>query len=404
MPERAVSIPGGRHRPGSSGPRNSVDPINLLRVVALYFMVFFTHGLIADSSLSLSKAGAWFLFQGAAWAGIWTLFVISGYLMGKGFYSKKYALGRAGLKTFYLSRLIRIAPPYLFLCLIVGLFVNPAFFASSPLSLLRVLTFTYNGNPGAVGIGATWYVSTIAQLYLLAPLVFFLVRSLTKNKAMVAIVVVAALGIAARFALWRLRAPWYEAIYTPSLTNLDLFVCGMLLGGITLDRREDSINRRWTGVYKVASVVLLSGLILGTCYLYFWADLGTAHLLFVYQFVLPTAYLFAVAFYLFAFDYRHTASNERLSLSAACRNPLRTIDGLSAVSYDFYLWHSNVLAAVFAMVGGICSSEPLVAHMVKLAIAGVVALGVAVVMHFLVEGPIFVWRSSLAARSSQLRR
>jgi peptidoglycan/LPS O-acetylase OafA/YrhL len=404
MSERAVAILGERHRPGSSGRRNSVDPINLLRAVAIYFMVFFTHGLIADSGLSLSKAGVWFLFQGAAWAGVWTLFVISGYLMGKGFYSKKYALGRDGLRTFYLGRLIRIAPPYLFLCLIVGLFVHPEYFASSPLALLRVLTFTYNGNPGVVGIGATWYVSTIAQLYLLTPLVFFLVRGLSKNKAVAAIVVVAILGMAVRFVLYKLGASWCEAIYSPSVTNLDLFVCGMLLGGITFDRREDSISRRWTGVYKVASTAVLFGLILGTCYLYFWANQGKAHFLFVYQLVLPTAYLFAVAFYLFAFDYRHTASNERLSLSAARRNPLRAIDGLSAVSYDFYLWHSSVLVTVFPMVGGIFSSEPHVAHVVKLAIAGVVALGVAMVMHFLMEGPIFVWRSSLAARSSQPRR
>lgn len=120
-----------------------------------------------------------FLFL-PAWAAMWMLFALSGYLLGRKFYSHQCDSWQ-DIGIFWKNRALRILPSYYIFLLLVFLFVAPAaFLQEKGLFALRLLTCTYNGIPGLEGVGATWFVSVIIQLYLVAPLIYkFLLKKMS---------------------------------------------------------------------------------------------------------------------------------------------------------------------------------------------------------------------------------
>lgn len=82
------------------------NPLNFLRVVA-FFMVFFLH-TFPSSKIDFSFC---FIFHTPAWGGVFIFFILSGYLIGKGFFAGKYENTFKGSLKFILQRFIKIAPP-----------------------------------------------------------------------------------------------------------------------------------------------------------------------------------------------------------------------------------------------------------------------------------------------------
>ena len=54
---------------------------------------------------------------------VWVFFVLSGYLMGKAFYSQRYKPNFSGVKNFWWNRIIRILPLYYFSVIVLSIFV-----------------------------------------------------------------------------------------------------------------------------------------------------------------------------------------------------------------------------------------------------------------------------------------
>ena len=133
------------------------------------------------------------LFHTPAWISMWIFFFLSGYLLGKGFFLGKYKTDKNGILCFYISRLIRIVPMYLLFLFILFLFYDPIWFITNFFTTIKLLTFTYNGNPGITGVGALWFVSTIVQLYIMTPFVYKFILSKFNNKTPQTIVFAVAL-------------------------------------------------------------------------------------------------------------------------------------------------------------------------------------------------------------------
>ncbi|NDE90502.1 MAG: acyltransferase [Alphaproteobacteria bacterium] len=197
-----------------------------------------------DTALLLGPINATFLLHGSAHVGVYIFFVLSGYLMGKGFYSQRYSLARVGIQQFYTNRIKKIVPTYFFVLLVIAALTHtyegltlPAFLGE----ILRHITFTFNGVCGAnKGIGHFWTVATEMQFYLLVPLLFAFAGKWSQRCTALTIGVLIIFGALNR-AYWIQQASgtggcmttWDAMVYTPLWMNLDLFFTGFLLNGLS---------------------------------------------------------------------------------------------------------------------------------------------------------------------------
>jgi len=363
--------------------KNTVDIFNLLRATAL-LCVLGTHARTVIGQTTPGITFPWFI-NTPAWGAMWIFFAISGYLLGKGFYAGKYDVSSgSGMIDFYLGRFIRIAPSYYLLLLIIFLFVNPVWFASiSGTDILHLLTFTYTGSPGIVGVGATWFISTIMQLYLLSPLVYrFFLSKIPQKFTFATIIALVVIGFMLRLHLQNTVIDW-NTVYISSWCNLDIFFAAMLLNAITINAKDHD----WRKYLKPTSLLLFFGfIILNTYYISQSKHIGS------YQYKYPTIYLMLTMLVIYAFDYVGRVRSSALSWTNIRRNPLRLIDGLALISFSAYLYHSNLFSvmpkcfnALELKYSGFCAF---------IAGVGIIVL-FATIMYYLVEKPTQALRKNL---------
>lgn len=132
------------------------------------------------------------------------------------------------------------------------------------------MTFTYNGVPGLDGIGATWYVSSLMQMYLIVPGIVFLlekIKTVMKNNANFFgyfWILLLAVGVVVRVILYKSGVNWYNRVYTFSPANLDLFIGGIVLNYVKKPEKKMSKHIIAWGIFIVA--------ILLNCY-YTWKQI-----------------------------------------------------------------------------------------------------------------------------------
>ena len=319
--------------------RNSVDYINFMRVVAM-MSVFLLH-IQSYTGIRNYDSPFTFMLRTPAWAGVWIFVFISGYLMGKGFYTGRYKLESVkDYFLFMLKRFIRLAPSYYIYCFLVLVFFRSSFIENYPKAVLQIFTFTYNGTPGVNGTGVVWYVSTVMQLYLFAPIIFLIIKKI-KSPVLnyVIFFAVAAAGCVLRYTLRRQGYDWYNWIYTFSPMNLDIFICGMIINRFTCGAKEDDLSPKIRKTAKIIVSVLFIGLIEANCWIYFY-QLSRDEVF--YKHFLPTVYILVCAVFMIAFDYERNIPNAKPTFKNICKNPLRIIDHLASISFEFYLWHTFV--------------------------------------------------------------
>lgn len=216
--------------------RSARDPLLGLRALAClnvimghWFMVVFTPLAPPVTSVDIAlRYGLSF----SPWCGVWMFFTLSGYLMGKGFVTGRHTTSSQGLQRFYHNRVLRIFPIYFIAVLIVGVLVSPATFdlrtASAWDAVLSIALFDMrDGGP----IGALWSVSTEFQFYLLAPLLFILLATLSSRRSLLigaTAVVLIGLSTLKMHTLRTHPELWHDKIYYPVLINLDCFLVGMV--------------------------------------------------------------------------------------------------------------------------------------------------------------------------------
>lgn len=319
---------------------NRTDVLNVLRVTATLF-VFFLHGRGYIDGINETKPLFGILTSLPAWAGVWILFFLSGYLMQKGFDAGRYVVfGQPGPHrkryfAFVGKRLAKIAPAYYIYLLLFFVLQESTYPFAHPLAMLRVLTFTFNGNGGISGMGHLWYISLAVWMYALAPFFAWLIektRRLMRGvfPVMLLTLVIAA-GLGARFLMRSLGLGWYDWVYTFLPMNLDLFFGGMLAAAVTRDR-IGCAGKRLRMLLKVSSAALFVVLVSINCYVYYKEQYLW------YQYVMPTLYLTICAFLCFSFDGQGFVY-EKPTWPNIRKNPLRLIDAFSPLTYAFYIFH-----------------------------------------------------------------
>jgi peptidoglycan/LPS O-acetylase OafA/YrhL len=109
--------------------------------------------------------------------------ILSGYLIGKQFYNKKYDLSLDGLKRFWVSRILRIVPIYYMAILAELLLYKRHYWISLEgwSYILQSILFVFDIDRPHNFSGAFWSLSAEMQFYIFAPFVFWLLSKLPKK-------------------------------------------------------------------------------------------------------------------------------------------------------------------------------------------------------------------------------
>lgn len=354
--------------------RNSVDVLNFLRVAATMF-VFLLHG---RSYVEGVDEGFWLfamITNFPAWAGVWILFFLSGYLLCKGFLKNRYSVFENGklrpreLFGFYLHRFMKIAPAYYVYLLLFVVIRADEYFFSSPLTALKLFTFCFNGNGGISGVGHLWYISLAMWFYVFAPFFYWIINKLKTNRALVtAFLLTVIFGAVLRCGMYYTGLPWYEFNYTFVPCNIDLFFGGML--ACTITERIKEHNKKNNTAVKISSAVLFSAIFVFNTFVY-WKELYG-----IYQYVMPTAYLLSSAFLLCSFD-SENKKRTKPTWAEVRKNPLRVIDRFSPITYAFYIFHIvgfHYITSVLSLWKGYADLSVYLRYAIFMSLSFVVAL------------------------------
>lgn len=391
-------------------------------------VVIFHCGLPRHSIVYKDFDWTWILTPNGLEA-VWIFFVISGYLMGKAFYTERYSCDSAGIGSFWRNRILRVAPLYYFATLILTIFVYPSLLKIENWGfLLRVLIFSYDHGPESTsaiqnpwGNGAFWSLSTEMQFYILVPFLFsFCFTKINSYKRLYSIsIFVFLMMLLLRLGVWVIFRNqitesqnfqfYINYSYAPMFMNLDLFMAGFLLNAwFKLREKFDSqsldlntndpqpqksiYGRLNFNKYKrVMALVLLLCLNLFISYHWYHQELRpgftggirTSTTFFILQ---PLTAL-VVCFFIWAFEsdtYRNFTKNASLSLNSILKNPLRSLEVIGVLSYGIYIWHMPIIASTGPIY---TSAIPFEAYYRAVTATLILSSLLAAVTYYLVELP-----------------
>jgi peptidoglycan/LPS O-acetylase OafA/YrhL len=316
------------------------DPLLTLRAFAC-FIVLVGHGAAIsfpphDLVRQAQESQTFWLLLPLPWTGVWVFFTLSGYLMGKGFFSGRYKFDRNDILKFYRNRAMRIIPLAYFAILLTVLFVTPeALKLSSIHHLVALMLFEYDGASPLTVIGLLWSIATEMQFYVAAPFMAYAIWAASKRLGAIwmAVALVVA-GGAYRVIALALGAKWYGAVYTPFLGNIDLFGIGML-AAFVVQKYDVKWGRLAYGFSTMALMYVTAD------YLSSKVIIGSPAWFHFIVAAAPTAFSLMTAFAIVAFE--SAARHSQPSHLAA-----RIIAGtqwLGIVTYAVYIWHAPIFTA-----------------------------------------------------------
>ncbi|WP_315789744.1 acyltransferase [Fischerella sp. JS2] len=396
---------------------NRLDALLALRGFACLMVVIIHCAPPRNALIYQHYDFSWLIFSHGAVA-VWIFFCLSGYLMGKAFYTERYLSDVTGVINFWRNRAIRILPLYYFAVLILSIFVYPDVLKFENWGyLLRVCTFTYNPYIASQPIAFNdvfWSLSTEVQFYILVPFIYNLSKSLVVKQKHV--IVTAILIILVVFCIKTLS--WlsfshqinhqmgyaFKYWYTPIFNNLDVFLCGFLVNTLIKYQKpkshniESRFNYRLLWNQKYVAIILMILLYLFTAnHLYHqelweltnrpggWRTITT---IFIFQ---PLTAIIT-SFFIFKFEldnYHIYSKNEKLSFASVLKNPLRLLEVFGNLSYGVYIWHMPILGKIYSIF---TSNTPIEAFYHRLVATLFISVILATVTYYLVELPATKWK------------
>ncbi len=324
--------------------------LDVIRIVAC-LMVFMLHTLICTKQLvDFSKEGmkVWWTYT-PAWGGVWIFFFLSAWFSAGVFWKEDYKYTLSNVLRFYGTKIIKIGIPSYFFTFLLIITHYTTYWTNTDI-MIRLFTFRFNGIGGVDGIGALWYISTLMQLFLLTPFLMMAIHKLFRRvksrivwKCLIGIIVL--LGLGNRLLLLKYNITWYEWIYTFSLSNLDIYICGLLCHVLCSQKKKESAG--WLKWMASAGMIAVIG---SNTWIYYAGDYGNADCMMLYQYVYPSFYILALTFFTSVF---HSNAPDRLEEGTERRGKrmIRTvITRLSGYTFWFYLWHSFVLPQIYQQI------------------------------------------------------
>ncbi|AFY55664.1 putative acyltransferase [Rivularia sp. PCC 7116] len=353
---------------------------------------------------------SWLMFSHGAIA-VWILFVLSGYLMGKVFYTKRYTVDIAGVIKFWRNRVLRIFPLYYFAVLVLSIFVYPEILKFTNWGyLFRICTFTYHPYISFETVkfnDVFWSLSTEIQFYLIVPFIYSLIHHRLSNqkKVFIAGFLIIIASLIFRSLLWisfnqeitQDMGYAFKYWYTPLITNLDLFLCGFLVNEL-IQNHKFKLNYNKSLIIKILSAILIILLYLFTAHHLYHQELwnlpnrsGGWRTLTTILILQPLTAIIT-SFFIFAFDkdvYQEFGKNEKLSCNTILKNPTRILEIIGNLSYGIYIWHMPIITRTYDVFN---AKIPIEAFYIRLTATILLSTVLATVTYYLVELPFAKWK------------
>ncbi|KAH0543482.1 hypothetical protein GP486_008575 [Trichoglossum hirsutum] len=322
----------------------------------------------------LERSNPIWLLMGSPWAGVWVFFVLSGYLMGKGFYSGRYEQSQESVRGFYRNRMMRILPMYYAVLLIVSVLVAPQIFSAGHLwEIVALGLFSLQSQAPTPVVGALWSIQTEMAFYAMVPLLFFILNKTVRVlPPWLLIVALGALGFTYRW--WVLKETQnvgcISRAYVPLIANLDLFMIGMLANWLV-----PTASRIWKKVPTLPiglSVMVLAYIV--SAYVFVQASYGVHHVkYFWYAINVGPTFTTLVALSCILLFESHVASGK--AAGAISGRAIAWSQSAGVLSYALYIWHEPVLVQLRTVANHDLTSGQAIA-------ASIVAVGLSVVIAF----------------------
>lgn len=369
------------------------DFLSIFRLVA-FLAVALGHGMLiffrpAGLETTLISKPALTLLVGSPWAGVWMFFVLSGYLMGKGFWAFRYSVSLHGIAAYLNNRLVKIVPGYLAVILFFGLLYQPQILLpENAFILYRLATFNFLGDFQYRPIAALWSISTEFQFYVIAPVLTVLLLFLTRvHKSFIATFIILVLsGLSLRLGIFERYGfeSWTFYMYTPLYANLDLFCFGILAASASrvLPHVERAKLTSWSGIalialtYAVASALCARNAI--------FTPLNSPGNTFIW--LGPTIIGVLSMLTVITVEFGYALGGSKMPATLA-----RNVALLGALVYPLYLWHEPVFGALARVASG---GGGLFAMAARILAALVTTFVLACFTYAFVELPAVRWRRS----------
>lgn len=381
---------------------NRLDPLMALRAFLCLGVVIFNCGIYRTSLMYEQWDFTWILL-GDGYVFAYMFFGLSGYLMGKLFYSQRYLCNISGLKQFLINRFLRIIPLYYFSLLILVIFVYPHLLKVEHWgNLLRLLTCTY---PLPIPIFAEdiipfnrilWALTNEVQFYLLVPFLYLFLRPIVRTKKQIILtgIVIFLLGTFFRFCGLTLGFP----VNTSLIFTLDLFLCGFLVNP-WLNSQKRTHPKKNAPTLKLLSIILLISFYLLTAYHSYHYELwnqsprpldllgNTIFRTRISLYIWPILSVLILSLFITIFSPKEedfAMKNHPLSLETCLENPARILEIFATLSYGIYLWHFPIIRKMNSILS---DPSPLPLYYQKLLLTLILSLTLATLTYYVVERP-----------------
>ena len=347
------------------------DTVTILRGVACLIIIAI-HAPI-PSLLIDSQVG--FLLTAIGFIAISMFFFLSGFVLGKGYLSNKYQLTFPGILKFYGRRIKKIAPIY-YLIILILFTLTPKTTPIRIIDIVRLLTFTATPKITIYSSSYLWFVSTIMQLYFLAPVGFLILKTIKTQKLRLRIILfitVLIFGILVKSAILFNAAN--EILNTSWQMNIDIFALGMLLAASNTDVYTvlKTKPRMFRGLLLVMTFTIFFVLYLfGSIYIHKSATqtLKSTHL----DIVMPFTAILISSIVLSVFPIRRVIPNLQKNsiLTSAVVVPQIFLQTIGLYSYKIYLLHQPLFSILNLPCSPICTVLMFIKNITTITVIAVV--------------------------------
>ncbi|MBI4065016.1 acyltransferase [Candidatus Gottesmanbacteria bacterium] len=321
----------------------TADPLLTLRGVACLAIIWFH--LRPSTWLTIYGINVSFLTAPSGTLSVYIFYLLSGYTIGYGFFSKKYTLILKSLKSFYINRFLRIAPAYYVSITLCILIFYPRVNITA-YDIFRFFTFTANIDYITLPYQHLLaIISTQMQFYLVAPF-FFMILNLILKKIHPAIVGILILSIGALTRHLLVSAglvtdltTYMLNIYVTVWGMIDYFLFGMLLSFIVLKRPTDILNIKKyipNGIFYTILMGWLLWINYGNFFALPWQTYALYHL-----FIIPLTLCLLVGWYILS-----------------CRIQIPILSHIGKLSYGMYLYHFILFDILYRVPNRIIDTMP----------------------------------------------